>query len=66
MSAFSSMAACEQRCREQVAAKVWVVAHSEKNQNGVIKARFIRYMNAAGLSDPARGGWEETDQDNVN
>jgi hypothetical protein len=65
MASFSTMALCEQRCREQVASGVWVVAHSERDKDGVIKARFIRFMNAAGLSDPARGSWEETDQDNV-
>jgi hypothetical protein len=65
MASFSTMAAAEQRCREQVAAGTWVVAHSERDKNGVVKARYIKYMNAAGLSDPARGSWEETDQDNV-
>jgi hypothetical protein len=65
MASFATQAACEERCKSQVAAKVWLVAHAEKDFSGTIKARFIRYMNAAGLTDPARGSWEETDDDTV-
>ena len=63
MAAFSSLALCEQRCRDQVANKIWLVGHSERDIKGVIKARFIRYMSP---SAPDNGGWVETDQDNVN
>jgi hypothetical protein len=65
MGAFATLAAAEERCKSQIAAGVWVVGHSERDANGVIKARFIRYMTTAGLATPARGGWEETDDDTV-
>ncbi len=63
---FSSMASCETRCRAQMAAKVWVVAHSARNVLGVIVARFQRFMAPTSATTRAYGRWEETDQDNVN
>jgi hypothetical protein len=65
MAQFLTLAAAAQRCREQIENKVWVVAHSEKSRDGTIRCRFQRYMNAAALTDPARGSWETTDDDSV-
>ena len=64
MANFASLDAAGVRCRAQMAAKVWVVAHSEKDKDGVIKARFIRYMSPG--SGLANGGWVETQDDSVN
>ncbi len=56
------MADAEARCRAQVAAGVWVQAHSARDVDGTIVARFQRYM---GPSAPDAGAWATTDQDNV-
>ena len=63
MATFSTMASAEARCKAQMVAKVWVVAHSAKDFNGQIICRFQRYMSPA---HPDYGAWIETNQDNVN
>ena len=63
MAAFLTMAAAGLRCRAQVAARVWVVAHPARNFNGTIIARFQRFMSP---SAPGNGGWTETGDDSVN
>jgi hypothetical protein len=62
MANFSTMTASETRCKAQVAAKVWVVAHSARNKSGQIIARFQRYMSP---SAPGNGAWIETTDDSV-
>lgn len=63
MALFASMSAAEARCKAQIAAKVWVNAHSARDMNGVIICRFQRYMSA---TQPGAGGWVETNDDSVN
>lgn len=63
MALFANMAAAEIRCRQQMTAKVWLVAHSARNSAGQIICRFQRPMSPA---TPGEGGWVETAQDNVN
>lgn len=65
MALFASLSAAEARCRQQIAAKVWVVAHSARNVLGVIVARFQRYMATTSPTTQGHGAWTETDQDNV-
>ncbi len=63
MAAFASLSAAEIRCKAQMVAKVWIVAHVARNNAGAIIARFQRYMSP---TQRGEGGWVETDQDNVN
>lgn len=63
MATFASMTACETRCKAQMAAKVWVVAHAARNIIGQIVARFQRYMSP---SAQGAGAWIETQDDSVN
>ena len=63
MAAFATMSAAESRCRSQMAAKVWVVAHAARNTSGQIIARFQRYMSP---TQRGEGGWVETQDDTVN
>jgi hypothetical protein len=63
VASFSTMSACETRCKAQIAAKVWVNAHSARNITGQIVARFQRYMSP---SAPGNGAWIETTDDSVN
>ena len=63
MASFSSMTACETRCKSQMVAKVWVVAHAARNNSGQIVARFQRFMSATA---PGAGAWVETNDDSVN
>jgi hypothetical protein len=46
-----------------MAANVWVVAHSARNVNGQIVARFQRFMSP---SAPGNGAWIESTDDSVN
>jgi hypothetical protein len=62
MAAFATMTASETRCKAQIVAKVWVHAHSARNQTGQIIARFQRYMSP---SAPGEGAWLETADDSV-
>ncbi len=62
MASFSTMVASETRCKAQMAAKVWVVAHSARNKSGQIIARFQRYMSP---SHKDYGAWVETTDDSV-
>ncbi len=63
MASFATLTAAENRCTAQIAAKVWVNAHSARNQSGQIIARFQRYMSP---SAPGNGAWIETTDDSVN
>ena len=63
MATFASMSACETRCKAQMEAKVWVVAHAARNNSGQIIARFQRYMSP---SAQGAGAWVETTDDAVN
>lgn len=63
MAAFSSLSASETRCKQQIAAKVWVNAHVARNKSGAIIARFQRYMSPTQRTE---GGWVETTDDSVN
>ena len=62
MASFTTMTASENRCKAQIVAKVWVVAHSARNKDGQIIARFIRPMSP---TNPGAGGWVETADDSV-
>ena len=62
MASFTTMSACETRCKAQMVAKVWVVAHAARNTTGQIIARFQRYMSP---SAPGNGAWIETTDDSV-
>ena len=63
MAAFASLSAAETRCKAQIVAKVWVVAHAARNVNGAIIARFQRYMSP---TQRGEGAWLETTDDSVN
>jgi hypothetical protein len=63
MASFATMGAAETRCRAQIAANVWVHAHSQRDKTGVISVRFQRYMSP---SAPGEGAWVETQDDSVN
>lgn len=63
MAAFSTMTSAETRCKSQVVAKTWLVAHAARSTAGAIVARFIRPMSA---TNPDYGAWTETAQDNAN
>ena len=63
MATFTTMADLEIRCKAQMAANVWVVAHSARNVNGQIVARFQRFMSP---SAPGNGAWIESTDDSVN
>lgn len=62
MATFATLSAAETRCKSQMVAKVWVVAHAARNQSGAIIARFKRYMSPTQLGE---GGWVETTDDSV-
>ncbi len=62
MASFTTHTQVEDRCKAQIVAKVWVVAHYARSVTGAIVARFIRYMSP---TNPGHGAWVETDQDNV-
>ena len=64
MANFSTMTAAETRCKAQIVAKVWVVAHSARNKSGQIIARFQRYMSPG--TNAGAGAWVETQDDSVN
>ena len=64
MASFATMQASEIRCKAQVAANVWVHAHSARNPSGQIIASFQRFM-APGPNAGA-GAWVETIDDSVN
>lgn len=63
MAAFATTDAAEARCKTQMLAGIWLVAHVERTSAGVIASRFIRPMSAA---SPTNGGWVETTDDTVN
>ena len=63
MASFATLSASETRCKAQVAAKVWVVAHAGRNATGAIIARFQRYMSP---TQRGEGAWIETTDDSVN
>jgi hypothetical protein len=63
MSSFATLSAAEARCKSQMAANVWVVAHAARNQSGAIIARFQRYMSP---TQRDAGAWIETTDDSVN
>jgi hypothetical protein len=63
MAAFATLSAAETRCKAQIAAKVWVNAHSGRDQTGQIIARFQRFMSPAQRGE---GGWVTTTDDSVN
>lgn len=62
MASFATMTASENRCKAQMAAKVWVVAHAGRNMSGAIIARFQRYMSP---TQRDAGAWIETTDDSV-
>ena len=64
MASFSTLAASDIRCRAQMAANVWQVAHSARNVSGQIIARFKRFMSPG--ANAAEGSWLETTDDSVN
>lgn len=57
MATFPTMAGCETRCKAQMVAKKWVIAHAARNVSGQIVARFQRYM-APGANAGAGAGWK--------
>ena len=63
MALFANMVAAEIRCRQQMTAKVWLVAHAARNSAGQIICRYYRPMSPTQRSE---GAWVETAQDNVN
>ena len=63
MAAFATLSAAEARCKAQIVAKVWVVAHSQRDRTGAISVRFQRYMSP---TQRGEGGWTETTDDSVN
>ena len=62
MALFASMSAAESRCRSQIVAKVWVNAHSARDNAGQIICRFQRYMSP---TNPGYGAWTTTNDDSV-
>ena len=78
MAALASLQAADAICVTNMANKTWVEAYSERDKDGTIKIRFLRWINTAGENGPVTdvtsgtfdtmneiGAWDETDQDNV-
>jgi hypothetical protein len=63
MAAFATLSAAEVRCRAQMTARVWLVAHSARNSAGQIICRFQRPMSP---TQRGEGAWQETADDTVN
>ena len=59
------MSQAEARAKAMMANNTWVVAHAERNYRGVIMVRYKQFMTRAGLTDPTRGDWKETNDDTV-
>ena len=62
MANFSDEASAETRCKAQMVAGTWIVAHVARDFSGTIICRFQRPMSP---TSPDAGGWVTTDQDNV-
>jgi hypothetical protein len=66
MAAFASMEQAEARCKLRMTDGTWVVAHAQKNFNGVISVRVIRYMSGSAPAGLTQGGWVEITDNVVN
>ena len=60
MAAFATMDAAETRARAQIAAGIWVNAHTERTFDGTIAVRVQRYMSP---TNPDYGAWVEITDD---